>query len=61
MGVGEAYCNQNTMSRRVKQTQAAFILKLQCIAGAWEPGGDSQLLQLERQLQQRRRFSSPTA
>jgi DNA-binding transcriptional LysR family regulator len=50
------HCNQSTMSRRVKQTQAAFNLKLQCIAGAWEPGDNSQLLQLERQLHQRSRF-----
>lgn len=30
-----AHCNQSTVSRRVRQIQAIFNLKLQRVGGAW--------------------------
>jgi hypothetical protein len=51
-----AHCNQSTVSRRVKQTQATFRFTLHRVSGAWQVVGAPLLLRLERQLHQRSRF-----
>jgi DNA-binding transcriptional LysR family regulator len=47
-----ARCNQSTVSRRIRQAQSSFGLKLQRRGAQWHLSGNSLLLQMEREVHQ---------
>lgn len=52
----QAYCNQSTVSRRVRQAEISFDLKLQRRGSQWHLSGNSLLVQMEREVHQLNRI-----